>query len=634
MIKKLFNISVVFALFGSIAHAQTQEQVQKIVSDYNAQESKVVVDRVVASSKARIDLAKLVADQRGLPYRYTDERGEPVVLTGIDSFGELVYITTDNFTGARTINAHNLYSGGSLGINIQGQGISAGIWDGGYARQTHVALVGRVIYGEPNKVTSGHGTHVGGTMISDGTGNLGTRGVAFNGLLVSFDFDNDTGEMVGRASQGMLISNHSYGRQVTSSTPLSVFGKYDDFSATFDAITNQFDSYLPVVSAGNDRNNTPRLNSAKNGFDLLTDRTLSKNAMVVGAVNNVSAYSGPQSVSMSSFSSWGPTDDGRIKPDIVAKGVAVLSLDDASDTATAVQQGTSMSAPMVSGGLMLLQQLYNQQQSAFLKAYSLKGLALITAREAGTAAGPDYAFGWGLMDVTAGAQHILDLNNSSIIDERVLAQGTNYTRTVTSNGSILKIGISWNDPAGPTSSTMVDDPTPSLVNDLDLKLTDANGVDYFPWKLSAVQPAFAATKGVNDVDNIEIVEILAPVGTYTITVSHKGNLTGGGNTERYALLINGADTGTLSNKQNELKSFVMYPNPARNDVTITFNNSLAGDEITVEIYDVLGQLVSNASFRNSGNFEQRIDVSNLNTGIYLVRVGDGNVSSTNKLVIN
>jgi hypothetical protein len=78
----------------------------------------------------------------------------------------------------------------------------------------------------------------------------------------------------------------------------------------------------------------------------------------------------------------------------------------------------------------------------------------------------------------------------------------------------------------------------------------------------------------------------------------------------------------------------MYPNPAQNDITIAFNNSLAGDKITVEIYDLLGQRVSNASFQNSGSFEQRIDTSNLNSGIYLVRVGDGNVYSTGKLVID
>lgn len=631
MLRKLSLITAGFALFANAGQAQTKEELAKITATYDKQQAVEFLEQVKQNEQQQLAAAKLVATQRGLPLSYIDDRGEPVILTGIDAVGELIYTTTHNFLGVRTINAHTLYNGGALGLNIQGQGINAGIWDGGYVRQTHVAVVGRVTYGEPNKSVSNHGTHVGGTMISDGTGNIATRGVAFNGTLLSYDFDTDTSEMTQQASAGMLISNHSYGRQVDGSTPLSVYGKYDGLASTFDAITNAFDYYLPVVSAGNDRGSG--LNSSKNGFDLLTDRSLSKNSMTVGAVENVASYTGPSSVTMSSFSSFGPPDDGRIKPDIVAKGVGVISLGSSSDTAIATLQGTSMSAPMVSGGLMLLQQLYNQQHGAFMRAFTAKGLALITAKEAGISPGPDYRFGWGLMDVGAAAQHILDNNNESLIDERTLDQGATYTRTVTANGPILKVGISWNDPAGAIPSNTVDNPQPALVNDLDIKLTDANGVEYFPWKLDPAQPSQAASKGVNDVDNIEIVEIQAPAGTYTITVSHKGNLTGGGSTERYALLINGADTGTLSNRQNELQNFVMYPNPAKEFVTIGFNNSLSGNKVVVEIYDILGQLVSNNKFDNTPNFEQTINTSNLKSGLYLVRIGDGNVFSTKKLVI-
>ncbi|MDP5076970.1 MAG: S8 family serine peptidase, partial [Nonlabens sp.] len=552
-------------LLGNIAQAQTKAETQKIISNYNLEEGNLIVESIINSEKVRMEAAKTAADIAGMPYSYVDERGEPVILNGVDILGNPTYITTDNFTGARTINAHLLYNGGTLGLNIQGQGINAGIWDGGYVRQTHVAVAGRVTYGEPNKATSGHGTHVGGTMISDGTGNIGTRGVAFNGTLTSFDFDSDTGEMVQQAIQGMLISNHSYGLQVNSGTNNAIFGKYDVLAQTFDNITNSFDYYLPVVSAGNDRG--AGFNTSKGGFDLLTDRTLSKNSMVVGAVGNVAVYTDPSSVMMSDFSSWGPCDDGRIKPDIVAKGVAVMSLSDGSDNATATLQGTSMSAPMVSGGLMLLQQLYNQQQGNFMRAYTLKGVALMNTKEAGDNPGPDYSFGWGLMDVAASASHIINMNDTSLIDERVLSQGTTYTRTVTSNGAMLKVGIFWNDPAGNLPNNTTDNPLPALVNDLDIKLTNASGVDFFPWKLSVSQPALAATKGINNVDNVEIVEILAPAGTYTITVSHKGTLAGNG-TERYALLINGADTGTLSTATQELNNFVMYPNPAQSEVTV------------------------------------------------------------------
>lgn len=630
MNKNTLKIGFAFFLLTQAALAQTKQELNNIISLYDNEQSVKVIEEVTAREALMLANARRIASERGLPHRYTDDRGELVILSGINAEGDLLYTTTENFTGARTINAHQLYTGGTLGLNIQGQGMTAGVWDGGYVRETHVAVVGRVTLGEPNKLDDSHASHVGGTIISDGTGNIATRGVAFNASVISYEFDNDTSEMVQQAGQGMILSNHSYGQQSSTGTALRVFGKYDVFAQLFDTITNQFDFYLPVVSAGNDRGSG--INPTKQGYDLLTDRSLAKNVMTVGAVNNVTTYNGPSSVSMSNFSSWGPADDGRIKPDIVAKGVSVLSLSQSSDTATAVQQGTSMSAPMVTGGLLLLQQLYNQQNNAFMRAYTAKGLTLLNAREAGNAPGPDPMFGWGLMDVAAAASHITNRNSTSIIDERVLAQGATYTMQITSNSPVLKVGICWNDPSSPLPNNVVDDPTPNLVNNLDLKVTDANGVDYFPWKLDLAQIFTGAVKGVNDVDNIEIVEIQAPAGTYTVTVSHRGNLSGG--SERYALLINGLDLGSLSTPEQALENFVMYPNPAQNEVTISFNNALAGNKINVEIYDVLGQRVSSTSFDNGSNFEQRIDISALTSGIYLVRVGDGSSFSTKKLVIN
>lgn len=632
MMKKIIKISVAFALLSAPVIAQTKEQVQQIVSSYDSNESAEVVRLISEAENQRIRAAKERASALNMPYEFIAENGERAVLSGLDIEGNPVYIQTYNVTGAQTIGAHQLYNGGTLGIDINGQGMTAGIWDGGSVLQTHQAVTGRVVLGEQFIPTSGHGTHVGGTIISDGTGNASTRGIAFGASLRSYDFDLDDSEMAAEAATGLMLSNHSYGLPAER-LPTAALGKYNNDARSFDQMTNFFEFYLPVISAGNARN--AGANFIDNGYDILTDTKIAKNPMVVGAVFQVTNYLGPQSVGMSSFSSWGPTDDGRIKPDLVAKGVNVLSLGSSSNTAVANMQGTSMSAPMVTGGLVLLQQLHNQQKGNFLKAYTLKLLALLNTKEAGANPGPDYAFGWGLLDVEASAQHILNLDDTSTIQELTLANGNTFTRTVTSNGGVLKVGIGWNDVQGNIpSGNIEDDSTPILINDLDLKLTDANGTDYFPWKLDVANFTAAATKGVNNVDNIEIVEIQAPAGTYTITVSHKGTLVGGGSTENYALLINGADTGTLSNKENQLNDFVIYPNPAQNDVTVTFNNQLSGSKVNVEIYDVLGQRVSNNSFQNSGRFEQRIDISSLKSGIYLVRVGDGNVSSTKKLVIN
>ncbi|MGB5981937.1 MAG: S8 family serine peptidase [Nonlabens sp.] len=616
----LFSVSILFAQSDA-----ARQQIIKQVDQEAAKIGEIELNKIVQEKDERVHEYSIT---NNVPIRSYDYEGNLIVLDDVDSFGNPVYISTYNFSGILTIGADKLYPNGSTGANVTGNGIEAGIWDGGYTRQTHQDLVGRVTYGETGATISGHGTHVGGTIIGDGTGGTVLRGVAYEGSLLSYDFDNDVNEMRSQANLGMLVSNHSYGRQLQGNVDL-ILGKYDQTARGFDLLCWLNPFYLPVVSAGNDRNDG--FNNLDQGYDLLTDRALSKNVLTVGAVEQAIVYTSPSSVVMSDFSSWGPTDDGRIKPDLVAKGVSVRSTEGSSDTAYGTRQGTSMSSPMVTGGIMLLHELYNQLSSSFMQAATVRGLVLITTKEAGANDGPDYKFGWGLMDVEAAGNLLINNNNSALIDERSLNTGNSYTRTVTSNQTRLKVAISWTDFAGDVNNNGEDDPTPVLINDLDIKLTDSNGVDYFPWKLDPANFRAAATKGVNDVDNIEIVEILAPVGTYTITVDHKGSLFNG--SQDYTLLIDGADTGTLSTNSQILDSVKIYPNPASNYVNVALNGQLTGTDLNVVIHDILGKQVLSESFKNSGTVDHRIDLATLESGIYIIKVSDGIASTTKKLIV-
>ena len=133
--------------------------------------------------------------------------------------------------------------------------------------------------------------------------------------------------------------------------------------------------------------------------------------LTVGAVDDIiggySRFSGPSSVQMAEFSGWGPTDDGRIKPDVVGNGMFLISAWSDSPFYAAAA-GTSMSAPNVTGSLLLLQEHYQGIYGAgnFMRAATLKALAIHTADEAGDADGPDYAFGWGLLNTKTAAQVI------------------------------------------------------------------------------------------------------------------------------------------------------------------------------------------------------------------------------------
>jgi hypothetical protein len=198
-----------------------------------------------------------------------------------------------------------------------------------------------------------------------------------------------------------------------------------------------------------------------------------------------------------------------------------------------------MSAPNVSGTVLLLQELFSQRNSGrFLRASTVKGLVLHTADEAGSTPGPDYRFGWGLLNAERAGRAILNADQSYLIDERTLDQAGTYSLPVVVSGrGPLVATISWTDPAGAATSAF-NDRTPRLVNDLDIRISDGTSTIQ-PWILDPANPANPATRGDNIRDNVEQVLIAnaVPGKTYTISITHKGTLTGA--KQDYALLVSG-----------------------------------------------------------------------------------------------
>lgn len=464
----------------------------------------------------------------------------------IDATGKPVYLATTNFTAARTTRANKLWSGGGLGLNIQGQNMIAGVWEIGTFNNLHGHFQNRGIQKDLSTAAySDHATHVSGTIIQKGSSSV-QRGMAFDGGVWVNDITNEFTEMLDQSFEGLLISNHSYGipflnAQGALQVDVAVAGKYDSSSRVVDIVHNLAPYYLAVYAAGNERASSASINNS-GGFDMMSFRTVSKNAMVVGAVSAVTSYSGPSSVVMSSFSNWGPTDDGRIKPDLVGKGVAVTSTTGAAAGATTTSSfdGTSMAAPNVTGTLLLLQQYYKQLNGRFLRAASLKGLALHSADEAGSADGPDYKFGWGLCNAEAGANIITNDGLSSSIQELVLNPGETKTFTVTAQGGTVPLmaSISWTDPEAVANTAGLNDRTASLVNDLDIRVSNASTI-FLPWKLDPLNPDNPAVKADNLVDPFEKVQVNSASGTYTITVSHKGTLAA---PQNFTLILSGINS--------------------------------------------------------------------------------------------
>lgn len=623
MKKYTFLLGYLF-LFPIVANAQSIEERRKI-----AAQSNVEGNILQLAELKKEDNERKVRLSNFLIYNPTFQKkikfGEMGVRELIDVLpsGELKYLETYNDGAAATARAKSLYNGGSLGINIQGQGMTAGIWDGGSVRTTHqefmVGGISKVQVGIDNSSIANHATHVGGTIAAQGISSL-ARGLAFNASLISYDWTNDLSEMLTEASSGLLASNHSYGPSLNSDNQLWQLGAYMSDARQLDNMCFNNPFYLPVFAAGNDRNDitipyiTQRNNKA--GYDLIAGDGVAKNVLTVAAVQGLgpTLYTQPSDVIMSSFSNWGPTDDGRIKPDISTKGVSVRSSTFTSDTSYGLMDGTSMAAPGVTGVILLLQQYYNQLYNNYAKAATVKGLILHTADEAGEYPGPDYQFGWGLINAQKAAVAIRDKNSTgtskSIIEELTLANNATYTKTITSTSSTpLKVSISWTDRWGSAQNTGVTDQTTiRLVNDLDVKVTK-NDTTYYPWKLQGMAAYYDAASNVstNNVDPFERVDINNPVGTYTITVNHKGTLTGG--TQNFSLIVTGDNLGTLSTQevQKTEKEVSFYPNPAKDFINVDEKEQ----NILITVYDASGKLVV-----TSKTADNKINISKLIKGNY------------------
>ncbi len=517
--------------------------------------------------KARKAEAVTRANQLGIPLFIKTEK----VFMELQYFDNdiPIYFQTFNSNSAKTISTDKVLPGGSSGLNLDGAGITIREWDGGAVRVTHQELVNRVVQGDNATTTHYHAQHVAGTMIASGV-NANAKGMAPAANLRAFDWNNDVSEMATEATNGALMSNHSYGYitgwawngfgwQWYGDTSVSTsedyrFGFYNSNTKNYDVVAHNAPYYLIVKAAGNDRGDGPTSGQyPQDGpYDCIGAVGVAKNILTVGAVNDITAgYSQPSDVVMSSFSSWGPADDGRIKPDICANGVSLYSTDDDSDSDYQTLSGTSMATPSVTGSLALLQQYYQSRKGVgqFMKSATLKALAIHTADEAGPNNGPDYMFGWGLMNTLKAVNKITEDDNNNVIDELSLSNGQSYTRTVNSDGTNpIRVTIVWNDvPPTNTPAKSLDPSDPMLVNDLDLTLTKGSDT-FYPWKLDRTNPSSAATKSTkNNVDNVEVIDILNPAaGDYVITVSHVGTLSGG--SQDFSIILSGISAQVLPDK--------------------------------------------------------------------------------------
>jgi len=428
-------------------------------------------------------------------------------------------------TGANTLNA--------IPYSLDGTGVTVLVYDAGQVF-AHQDFGSRLTVGPSD--TSGivnHSTHVAGTIGGDGSIVFNNRGMAPGVDIVSYGF-----EQVGGIHQGFLytdpgdieadyteaistfgvdIANNSIGTNTApNGFPCDWTGNYNVTSALIDSIARgSIGGPFRIVWANGNERQSFSCQGDDNGnfgeFYSTAPPACAKNHITVGSVDadtDLTSY----------FSSWGPTDDGRIKPDISAPGCQAGGDGGVTSTSSSggytTMCGTSMATPTTVGISSLILEQYRStfpDRNDPMNA-TLKTILANTAVDRGNV-GPDYKYGYGSIRGVAA----VDAVNAQNVIESEVAQGGTYRGIIIVGAGEpeLKVTIAWDDaPAAPGVFN-------TLVNDLDLKLIDPAGNEFLPWTLDPLNPDGGAVQSTADhLNNIEQVSIMNPTpGAYTVEVT-------------------------------------------------------------------------------------------------------------------
>jgi hypothetical protein len=407
----------------------------------------------------------------------------------------------ENYTG-RTLHRSNMISSDlPSGLHYDGTGINVGMHDDGIIGP-HIDYEGRI----PAQFTGGnggdHGDHVAGTIM--GAGNLDPkhRGMATGANLYVYSSSNNNYDSVPSHYNNLdvVITSKSYSNGCNAG--------YTSLSRELDRYVRQNTSLMHVFSAGNDGTSNCGYGAGAGWGNITGGHKAGKNVIAVANLNSTDG--------LANSSSRGPAEDGRIKPDISAKGTSVVSTTDVNEYVS--KTGTSMSCPGVSGSLAQLYHAYRDLNGGSYPASSLiKGVVLNTADDLGNP-GPDFRYGWGRInnakayEVIEKGQYViasLDQNDSNFHDI-----------TVPANVKQLKVMVYWNDYEASSSAST------ALVNNLDFTLDDPASTTFLPWVLDPTpNPANLnanAVRGIDDLNNVEQVTIDNPAaGVYTAKVKGK-----------------------------------------------------------------------------------------------------------------
>lgn len=471
---------------------------------------------VLISWYANLEADAVIADLLGKGYQFIDRYDYGhyanfiIPVNQIEATAELPYVISlepvnpepepENNTGRTLHRTNALSSDYTTGRHYDGTGVHVMLQDDGIIGP-HVDYEGRIGAQNLGFNNGDHGDHCAGIIMAAGNIDPLARGNAPGADIYVYSANNYPGFTAiptVYASLDMRITSTSYGDGCNTG--------YNSLARTLDQQVRNYASVMHVFSTGNSGTSNCGYGAGSGWGNITGGHKVGKNVISVANLNYTDG--------LATSSSRGPAHDGRIKPDLAAKGSEVWSTVDVNEYDH--KSGTSMACPGVAGTLASLYHAYRDIYGGDDPTGGLaKAILLNTAEDLGNP-GPDFKFGWGRIN----ARRAVEVMEDGRFDSAVINQGDVVTLPVNvpSGTAQVRVMVYWTDYEATINTNW------ALVNDLDMTLTDPSNTTWLPWKLSHYphpdslnMPAY---RGVDDRNNMEQVTLDNPAtGTYTVEIT-------------------------------------------------------------------------------------------------------------------
>lgn len=406
----------------------------------------------------------------------------------------------ENYTGKTLHRSNALDSQYETGRHYDGTDVKVMLQDDGIIGP-HIDYEGRIGAQNLSYNYGNHGDHCAGTIFGSGNldptaagmapgAELHTWGAApeypgFNAIPTAYD------------ETGIRISSTSYSNGCNAG--------YTSLARTMDLQVKTYASLMHVFSAGNSGAQNCNYGAGAGWGNITGGHKIGKNVIATANLSLTGSLAGS--------SSRGPAHDGRIKPDISAKGSSVTSTIDPHDYASF--SGTSMACPGIAGSLAQLYQAYKELNGGEEPPGGLmKSLILNTADDLGNI-GPDFKFGWGQINNLRAVETLEE--ERYMTDEISQGESNDHIIDVPDGVKEMKVMVYWTDTEASVNASV------ALVNNLDVTISDPSSEVHYPWLLNHYPHADSlnkpAVKGIDALNNVEQVQIDDPAsGSYTLLV--------------------------------------------------------------------------------------------------------------------